>query len=91
MRHQLCLVVIVVALLAVAAGSRDLLLVDVGAISSRQLLQKPTRKDCQRSVPKCAACKYQFFQGTTTKAVCTACDPGFTVKPKSGGRACVVG
>ncbi|GBF88751.1 hypothetical protein Rsub_01652 [Raphidocelis subcapitata] len=55
-----------------------------GAQRQRRLLQ--TADDCARSVPKCVACRYQFVQGTVSKAVCLACEQGYVVK--AAGRAC---
>lgn len=46
----------------------------------------PTRADCDRSVKNCVECRYQFFRGTTTKAICTKCDVGYL--PKASGRGC---
>ena len=31
-------------------------------------------------MPNCKACRYQFFRGTITKAICTQCDTGYVVK-----------
>jgi hypothetical protein len=45
-----------------------------------------TEADCDRSVKNCRQCRYQFFRGTTTKAICTKCDTGYL--PKASGRAC---
>ena len=33
--------------------------------------------------------RYQFYRGTVTKAICTSCQDGYTVK--SSGRACCEG
>lgn len=45
-----------------------------------------TEADCDRSVKNCVQCRYQFFRGTTTKAICTKCKTGYL--PKASGRAC---
>lgn len=46
----------------------------------------PTAADCNRSVRHCDTCRYQFFRGTTTKAICTKCETGYLAK--ASGRAC---
>ena len=58
----------------------------IGALPGRRQLQQ-TQADCARSVPGCKACRFQFFKGTVTRAVCTQCDTGYVVK-KSGQECC---
>ena len=54
--------------------------------AGRELLQTPTADECARSVPNCKACRYQFFRGTVTRAICTQCTTGHVVK--ESGRSC---
>lgn len=56
-------------------------------VPRRQLLQTtPTPADCAASVRNCVACRYMFYRGTVTKAVCLRCETGYVVK--ASGRSC---
>jgi len=72
------------ALFSAALASRELVSDEFD--SGRQLLQTPNATDCSRSVPNCKTCRYQFFRGTVTKAICLTCELGYAVK--ASGRAC---
>ncbi|KIZ04286.1 hypothetical protein MNEG_3672 [Monoraphidium neglectum] len=81
MASKLSTLLLLAAVLGAASASRA-----IEEPSGRQLLQAPTSADCDRSVKHCTACRYQFYRGTVTKAICTKCDTGYTVK--ASGRAC---
>jgi hypothetical protein len=72
-------------LLALALGAADAAR-ELGASgpAGRSLLQTAT--DCDRSIKHCSQCRYQFFRGTVTKAICTQCQPGYSVR--ASGRSC---
>jgi hypothetical protein len=64
--------------LAGVAMARDL------SADGRGLLQNEV--DCKRSIDNCATCRYAFFHGTVTKAICLSCDAGYVVAAE--GRQC---
>jgi hypothetical protein len=80
-RCGLALFCLVALFSSVALASREL-----SADNGRQLLQSPNATDCSRSVPNCKTCRYQFFRGTVTKAICLTCEVGYAVK--ASGRGC---
>lgn len=36
--------------------------------------------DCAAFIPNCNRCRFQFYRGTTTKAICESCTRGYQVK-----------
>ncbi|KAI8474459.1 MAG: hypothetical protein J3K34DRAFT_493826 [Monoraphidium minutum] len=59
------------------------------AAPGRRLAQ--TAEDCANSVPHCMQCRYQFYGGTATKAVCSRCEVGYVVKASGRGCWCAPG
>jgi hypothetical protein len=59
-------------------------LFDASGDAGRALLQDSAA--CGAAIQNCNACRYQFFRGTVTRAICTACGAGFV--PKALGTAC---
>ncbi|KAI8467373.1 MAG: hypothetical protein J3K34DRAFT_523771 [Monoraphidium minutum] len=95
MRHSDLALAVLALLAGAAAAARAPGLAAPGAAppggadgpAGRQLLQaSPNATDCDRSVKNCVACRYQFYRGTITKAICTRCAIGYNVK--ASGRAC---
>ncbi|KAI8470423.1 MAG: hypothetical protein J3K34DRAFT_521329 [Monoraphidium minutum] len=85
MPSRLSCLLLLAAVLGAAHAAREL--DDVSADAGRHLLQaSPNATDCDRSVKNCIACRYQFYRGTVTKAICTTCATGYVVK--ASGRAC---
>ena len=70
-RSTLCLALLA-ALCGAALASRELV---TPAPTGRELLQ--SANDCARSVPNCNQCRFQFFRGTVTRAICTRCETGY--------------
>ena len=72
-RSALCLALLAALCGAAAAGRAMEGPLSVGGVTpaptGRELLQ--SANDCTRSVPHCAACRFQFFRGTVTRAICT--------------------
>ena len=54
--------------------------------AGRDLLQV-SADECNRAVNGCKTCRFQFFRGTVTRAICTQCITGYVVK-KSGQECC---
>lgn len=63
---------------------RALSILVLAALCGAALAQ--TSDDCSRSVPNCRSCRYQFYRGTVTRAICTRCNTGYAVK--QSGRSC---
>jgi hypothetical protein len=78
MHSRLALLLCCAGLAGVAVATRDL------SADGRSLLQ--TETDCKRSIDNCATCRYAFFHGTVTKAICLSCDAGYVVAEE--GRMC---
>lgn len=53
--------------------------------AGRDLLQVSSA-ECNRAVNGCKTCRFQFFRGTVTRAICTQCNTGYVVK--NSGQAC---
>jgi hypothetical protein len=78
MHSRLVLLLCLAGLAGVAVATRDL------SADGRGLLQ--TEADCKRSIDYCSTCRYAFFHGTVTKAICLSCDTGYVVAEE--GRKC---
>jgi hypothetical protein len=76
----LCLAAVCGSALATRAD-----LFDASGDAGRSLLQQ-TGTQCSGAITHCNACRYQFFRGTVTRAICTACDTGYV--PKALGTVC---